>query len=235
VERDFMPRYWRYWVLGLTFLLCGACSSHEEDFSRGTTDTPPIVSSAPEAATFLETPEVTTSPTYELRWEGYRGSVSKDGTTYITYPRLSLEDDFPEVGTATFIVAEEQDKTKVVCFLVNGNDILYEFPVSDLSQGHLNPDSKDWSKYEGVFYQDLNGDDKKDIVVITFGAVANWPQATNLVTVFLQTDDGFVTDDAISKASLEEFIEKSGLDGDEHYLTIEDVCRYYEEEIGNGE
>jgi len=227
-----MSKYRNYAVAGAVLVLFGLCGCKEGELLGGRPGGPPPVSAAPEITASTGSPAAAPSPENTFDLDSNSKVVYGDETVYNTIPRLSLEDEFPGFGTVTLTVGQVKDSPKFVCLLVNGDEALYVFPDSYLGGVHLISDAVSDVKYEGIFYRDVNGDDEKDVVILTHGAVGNWPQITNLATVFLQTDDGFTADTAISDASIADSIEKSGLDDDENYLTIDDICRYYEEQSG---
>lgn len=149
---------------------------------------------------------------------------------FYVLPRFSNQIDFLDYGVATFIIAMNKVNGTVSCFLTRGEEILYKFPKSDIYAAHLGSDVPQRRKYEGVFFQDLDGDSIEDIIILTYGSYGNWPQDVNLATVFLQKEGEFLPLNDISEASLYNSIDKTGYDGDVDYITLDDVYSYLQED-----
>ncbi len=167
-----------------------------------------------------------------LNRRGERG-FSYGEEIYDPLPHLSLPGTFGSLGTGTFAVAQSRETYALACFLLSGGQAVYRFPDGWLSGVHPGTEDGIFAPYEGVFCQDVNGDALEDLVVLTYGAVGNFPQLVNLATVYLQEEDGYSLSEDISLAALQERLGRSGQEevvpyGTIFYTTLEDVCDYYE-------
>lgn len=227
-----MSKYRNYAVAGAVLVLFGLCGCKAGELSGGRPGGPPPVSAAPEVTASTGSPAAAPSPENTFDLDSNSKVVYGDEAAYNTIPRLSLEDEFPGFGTVTLTVAQTKSDARFTCLLVDDSKVLYTFPDSLLYGVQPKRETAKSVDYEGIFYRDVNGDGKKDVVVLTYGAAGNWPQITNIATVFIQTEEGFITDETTAWDSVGVKIERSGKDGDTNYLTIDDICRYYEEQSG---
>lgn len=186
------------------------------------TDLSETLSPAPEASLFTEalspTPEA--SPATEL-------DSTPNGTVI---PELSFVAEFPQYGEARFVVAYSETEL-LYTFIADRLDDsiqLYQFPSSYLSGVHWLPNLD--FEHNSSSYVDVNGDGKKDIVVLLYSATGNFPYFPSFPIVYIAQDDGFIPDDEIS----DEFLFDPQFHDGVQFVSLEDVKTWYKERQGDG-